>query len=134
MAFVRGNNIKVGDVCIFELVHECELLVRIARGGKDLQDPIAKPDLNSQCLNCRYEKEIRHPIPNLIGEELAEALLIQGNAGAGLILQANEINFAILAGQLLIRMSVICQLTLVSDFFGAGRVQYQLLGMKAGIG
>ncbi|QHO08909.1 uncharacterized protein DS421_14g476760 [Arachis hypogaea] len=29
-------------------------------------------------------------------------------------------------------MSVICQLTLVSDFFGAGRVQYRLLGMKAG--
>ncbi|XP_057722655.1 B3 domain-containing protein Os01g0723500-like isoform X2 [Arachis stenosperma] len=47
MAFVRGNNIKVGDVCIFELVHECELLVRIAGGGKDLQDPVAKPDLSN---------------------------------------------------------------------------------------
>ncbi|QHO02093.1 uncharacterized protein DS421_13g420870 [Arachis hypogaea] len=31
-------------------------------------------------------------------------------------------------------MSVICQLTLVSDFFGAGRVQYRLLGMKADTG
>ncbi|XLS62068.1 hypothetical protein HN51_016296, partial [Arachis hypogaea] len=46
MAFVRGNNIRVGDVCIFEHVHECELLVQIAGGGKDLQDPIAKPDLS----------------------------------------------------------------------------------------
>ncbi|MED6194697.1 hypothetical protein PIB30_030886 [Stylosanthes scabra] len=47
MAFVRGNNIKVGDVCIFELVHECELLVRITGAGKDLQDPVAKPDLSN---------------------------------------------------------------------------------------
>ncbi|XLT25411.1 hypothetical protein HN873_056703 [Arachis hypogaea] len=31
----------------------------------------------------RYEKEIRHPIQNFIGGKLAEALLIQGNAGAG---------------------------------------------------
>ncbi|XP_027331110.1 B3 domain-containing protein Os03g0619600-like isoform X2 [Abrus precatorius] len=35
MAFVRGNNIKVGDICIFELVHECELRVCIAGVGKD---------------------------------------------------------------------------------------------------
>lgn len=35
MAFVRGNNIKVGDICIFELIHECELRVHIARVGKD---------------------------------------------------------------------------------------------------
>ncbi|KAK7321718.1 hypothetical protein VNO77_32606 [Canavalia gladiata] len=35
MAFVRGNNIKVGDICIFELVHECELRVHIAGVGKD---------------------------------------------------------------------------------------------------
>ncbi|RDY05146.1 B3 domain-containing protein, partial [Mucuna pruriens] len=35
MAFVRGNSIKVGDICIFELVHECELRVRIAGVGKD---------------------------------------------------------------------------------------------------
>nr|AFK48971.1 unknown [Medicago truncatula] len=33
--FVRGNNIKVGDVCIFELIHECELRVRVAEVGKD---------------------------------------------------------------------------------------------------
>jgi len=35
MAFVRGNSIKVGDVCIFELIRECELRVRIAEVGKD---------------------------------------------------------------------------------------------------
>ncbi|KAL5185650.1 B3 domain-containing protein [Glycine soja] len=38
MAFVRGNNIKVGDICIFELVHECELRVRIAEVAKDGSD------------------------------------------------------------------------------------------------
>ncbi|XP_028757660.1 B3 domain-containing protein Os01g0723500 [Neltuma alba] len=35
MAFVRDNNIKVGDICIFELVHERELRVRIVGVGKD---------------------------------------------------------------------------------------------------
>ncbi|XP_014502687.1 B3 domain-containing protein Os11g0197600 [Vigna radiata var. radiata] len=35
MAFVRGNNIKIGDICIFELVNECELRVHIAGIGKD---------------------------------------------------------------------------------------------------
>lgn len=35
IAFVRANNIKVGDICIFELIHECELRVRIAEVGKD---------------------------------------------------------------------------------------------------
>ncbi|KAK7291143.1 hypothetical protein RIF29_06056 [Crotalaria pallida] len=38
MAFVRGNNIKVGDICIFELVHECELRVQIVGVGKDRLD------------------------------------------------------------------------------------------------
>ena len=42
MAFVRGNNIAVGDICIFELVHEGELLVRITGAGKDLVDPVGK--------------------------------------------------------------------------------------------
>ncbi|KAK4276634.1 hypothetical protein QN277_014761 [Acacia crassicarpa] len=35
MAFVRDNNIKVGDICIFELVHDCELRVRVVGVGKD---------------------------------------------------------------------------------------------------
>ncbi|PNY13400.1 B3 domain-containing protein [Trifolium pratense] len=33
--FVRGNDIKLGDVCIFELIGKCELRVRIAEVGKD---------------------------------------------------------------------------------------------------
>lgn len=35
MAFVRDNNIMVGDICIFELVNECELRVRIVGVEKD---------------------------------------------------------------------------------------------------
>ncbi|KAF7829723.1 B3 domain-containing protein [Senna tora] len=35
MAFVRGNNINIGDICIFELVHECELRVSIVGAGRD---------------------------------------------------------------------------------------------------
>ena len=27
MAFVRGNDVKIGDICIFELVGKCEMLV-----------------------------------------------------------------------------------------------------------
>ncbi|KAL9257765.1 DGS1, mitochondrial-like protein [Drosera capensis] len=53
----------------------------------------------------RYEKELMHPIQNLLGGELARALLIQVSAhffGLAMleldqILKANEINFAILA-------------------------------------
>ena len=33
MAFVRDNNINMGDVCIFELVGKCELRVYILRVG-----------------------------------------------------------------------------------------------------
>jgi hypothetical protein len=33
--FVRGNDIQVGNVCIFELIRENELRVRIAEVGKD---------------------------------------------------------------------------------------------------
>ncbi|XP_057502923.1 B3 domain-containing protein Os01g0723500-like [Actinidia eriantha] len=35
MAFVRDNNINMGDVCIFELVGKCELRVYILRVGKE---------------------------------------------------------------------------------------------------
>ncbi|KAM3758347.1 hypothetical protein ACB098_01G036300 [Castanea mollissima] len=34
MAFVRGNDVKIGDICIFELVGECEMLVHISGNGK----------------------------------------------------------------------------------------------------
>ncbi|TKY57766.1 hypothetical protein E2542_SST14819 [Spatholobus suberectus] len=49
MAFVRGNNIKVGDICIFELVHECELRVHIAGVGKDgLESQVGKVAISSR--------------------------------------------------------------------------------------
>ncbi|CAK7347626.1 unnamed protein product [Dovyalis caffra] len=38
MAFVRSNDINVGDVCIFELVHEYELRVFIVRVGNEGPD------------------------------------------------------------------------------------------------
>ncbi|KAM6561525.1 hypothetical protein CsatA_030764 [Cannabis sativa] len=34
MAFVRGNDVKIGDVCIFELVGKCEMRVHISGVGK----------------------------------------------------------------------------------------------------
>lgn len=35
LAFVRDNNLDLGDICIFELVHKCELRVRILRVEKE---------------------------------------------------------------------------------------------------
>lgn len=35
LSFVRDNNIDIGDICIFELMHKCELQVRILRVGKE---------------------------------------------------------------------------------------------------
>lgn len=34
MAFVRGNDVKIGDICIFELVGNCEMRVHISGVGK----------------------------------------------------------------------------------------------------
>ncbi|EEF52478.1 conserved hypothetical protein [Ricinus communis] len=40
MAFVRDNDVKEGDICMFELVTECEMLVHISGvGGKMLHSP-----------------------------------------------------------------------------------------------
>lgn len=33
-AFIRGNNVKIGDICIFELVDKKEMLVHISEVGK----------------------------------------------------------------------------------------------------
>lgn len=35
LSFVRENNIDIGDICIFELLHKFELQVRILRVGKE---------------------------------------------------------------------------------------------------
>ncbi|CAJ2675508.1 unnamed protein product [Trifolium pratense] len=52
--FVRDNGIKVGDVCIFELIRECELRVHIAEVGKDgLDSQIEK--LASSMLSARCD-------------------------------------------------------------------------------
>jgi hypothetical protein len=47
MAFVRGNDVKIGDICIFELVGKCEMLVHISWNGKkglDHQSGAATPN------------------------------------------------------------------------------------------
>ncbi|KAK6939543.1 B3 DNA binding domain, partial [Dillenia turbinata] len=38
MGFVRGNDIKVGDTCIFELVGKCEMCVHVFEAGKKALD------------------------------------------------------------------------------------------------
>ncbi|KAG8377681.1 hypothetical protein BUALT_Bualt08G0058100 [Buddleja alternifolia] len=35
LSFVRDNNVDIGDICIFELVRQCELQVRILRVGNE---------------------------------------------------------------------------------------------------
>ncbi|XP_010525640.1 PREDICTED: B3 domain-containing protein Os11g0197600-like [Tarenaya hassleriana] len=43
MAFVRDNDIQMGDTCIFELTRECEMRVHISRYGKKGMDtPLTK--------------------------------------------------------------------------------------------
>jgi hypothetical protein len=52
--FVRGNGIKVGDVCIFELIRKCELRVHIVEVGKDgLDSQIEK--VASSMLTARHD-------------------------------------------------------------------------------
>lgn len=47
MAFVRGNDINMGDICVFELVQDCELRVHIFRVGKEIsEDQSGKGTLN----------------------------------------------------------------------------------------
>ncbi|XP_022976045.1 B3 domain-containing protein Os11g0197600-like [Cucurbita maxima] len=47
MAFVRGNDVNMGDICVFELVRHCELRVHIFRVGKEIsEDQIGKGTLN----------------------------------------------------------------------------------------
>lgn len=37
LSFVRGNGIKIGDICIFELVGKLEMRVHISEDGKKEQ-------------------------------------------------------------------------------------------------
>ncbi|MCD9646575.1 hypothetical protein HAX54_036511 [Datura stramonium] len=48
LSFVRDNNIDLGDICIFELVHKCELRVhvlRVKREGNDYRSKVAHEGL-----------------------------------------------------------------------------------------
>ncbi|CAM8963542.1 hypothetical protein QQ045_005958 [Rhodiola kirilowii] len=74
--------------------------------GKDIPENTSDQELLEIVMN-RYEKELMHPITNLLNGELARALLIQvqklkldietAMLELDQILKANEINFAILA-------------------------------------
>lgn len=35
MAFVRDNDIQIGDICIFELIGKCQMLVHISGAGNN---------------------------------------------------------------------------------------------------
>ncbi|KAJ9186677.1 hypothetical protein P3X46_002223 [Hevea brasiliensis] len=61
MAFVRGNDIKMGDVCIFELVRKCELRVFILRVGKEVLEnqsgEVASNEVSVGCTAMSHESE-----------------------------------------------------------------------------
>lgn len=52
MAFVRGNGVEIGDVCIFELVGKCEMLVHISgsSGKKELDHQTGPATSNELAL------------------------------------------------------------------------------------
>ncbi|KAH9758456.1 B3 domain-containing protein [Citrus sinensis] len=59
LAFVRSNEIKLGDICIFELVHKCELHVYILRVGKQYPDSqrgttvLTGSNVSSTTISCK---------------------------------------------------------------------------------
>ncbi|GLT58115.1 hypothetical protein SLA2020_310370 [Shorea laevis] len=70
LAFVRSNDIKFGDICIFELVRKCELRVHILRVGKeDLDRQSGKAD--SSGLNvgsAATSQKMFKNMPNKLGK------------------------------------------------------------------
>lgn len=74
--------------------------------GREISDSATEQEMMEIVMN-RYEKEITHPLQNLLGGELFRAMLIQvqklkldietAMLELNQILRANEINFAILA-------------------------------------
>lgn len=70
LSFVRSNNINMGDVCIFELVHKCELRVHIIRVIKEgMEDCSQKVMVSSSCgmpkkTSRRKTKKINVNSPN----------------------------------------------------------------------
>lgn len=55
MAFVRGNDIKIGDVCIFELISKLEMRVHITGVGRK------EVDLESGKLTSNESSAVDHP-------------------------------------------------------------------------
>lgn len=52
MAFVRGNDVKIGDICIFELISKCEMRVHISGiGRKELYHQSGK-SISSESSTC----------------------------------------------------------------------------------
>uniref|UniRef100_A0A7N0RJI7 Uncharacterized protein n=1 Tax=Kalanchoe fedtschenkoi TaxID=63787 RepID=A0A7N0RJI7_KALFE len=105
--------------------------------GQDIPENTSDQELLEIVMN-RYEKELMHPITNLLNGELARALLIQvqklkldietAMLELDQILKANEINFAVLAAlpaffiSLLLLMVVRAWLKQDSRAEGRGRV------------
>ncbi|XP_021613087.1 B3 domain-containing protein Os01g0723500 isoform X2 [Manihot esculenta] len=62
MAFVRSNDIKIGDVCIFELVRKCELRVFILRVGKEVLEKqsgeVASNEATVGCTATAHKSDI----------------------------------------------------------------------------
>ncbi|KAL6967297.1 hypothetical protein U1Q18_033100 [Sarracenia purpurea var. burkii] len=58
MAFVRDNNINMGDICIFELVGKCEFCVYILRVGEEgLECQNGKATFKGLCNACGKNSE-----------------------------------------------------------------------------
>ncbi|KAG6608508.1 B3 domain-containing protein, partial [Cucurbita argyrosperma subsp. sororia] len=64
MAFVRGNDINMGDICVFELVLDCELRVRIFRIGKEISEDQSRKGSLSQ-LDADHAKISRKTLKGL---------------------------------------------------------------------
>ena len=64
MAFVRGNDINMGDICVFELVLDCELRVRIFRVGKEISEDQSRKGSLSQ-LDADHAKISRKTLKGL---------------------------------------------------------------------
>ncbi|CAJ2675506.1 unnamed protein product [Trifolium pratense] len=69
MDFVRGNGIKIGNVCIFELIRENELRVCIAEVGKDgldFQDEkldFSVPSARQDALPKTFSNNVKKKLP-----------------------------------------------------------------------
>ena len=61
MAFVRGNNLKMGDICIFELVRKCEMRVHILGAGKESIDGQSGKAMSNEFIPGRASTSHKNP-------------------------------------------------------------------------